>query len=168
MSVTPTTMKCPACPDQMLETLSTATGSFEHCPNCSGLFIAQDLVAAASQDRTQCLQALGEMNSLLLPSDKWCPKCLQKLSDGRVRSRGVIFMLCSQCQVLWTSLETLHRFEETLDRSILIQIDWAMQAVVGGPPPASTPAREAPRRYETAEDSGLGHFFRAFARVFDR
>ena len=52
MSVTASSMKCPACPDYTLETLSAAVGVFERCPNCSGLFIHQDLVCAASQART--------------------------------------------------------------------------------------------------------------------
>src|ERR1041384_396934 len=118
MSVTPTTMKCPVCPDHTLETLSAALGNFERCPNCHGIFIRQELVGTASQDRARALAALDETKSLLLPTDKWCPRCLQRLFDGRVRSRGVIFTLCPSCRALWSDLSALGRFEETVEKTL--------------------------------------------------
>jgi len=167
MSVASSTMKCPVCPDQMLEILSAPIGNFERCPNCHGLFITQDIVAAASQDRSQCLQALEEPKALLLPTDKWCPKCMQKLFDGRVRSRGVILTLCATCQALWTDLSILRQFEEAVERTLVIQIDIANNPQetrgASGNPVSSGFAHGA-----TVSDSGLGHFFRAFARFFDR
>src|SRR5690348_14489895 len=98
MPIKQTTMKCPVCPDQTLQTLAAPIGEFEMCPNCQGLFIRQELMVAASQERTQALEALQETKILLLPTDKWCPKCMQKLFDGRVRSRRVILTLCPTCE----------------------------------------------------------------------
>jgi Zn-finger nucleic acid-binding protein len=170
MSVTPTTMKCPVCPEHTLETISASIGSFERCPNCGGLFILQDLIAAASQDKAKCREALEETKALLLPTEKWCPKCLQKLFDGRVRSRGVIFTVCSTCQTLWADLALLGQFEEAVERTLRVQIDLARDArAVGGvSKDGGASYSRSTFRVEMEPDSGLGHFFRAFARFFDR
>ncbi len=110
------TMKCPTCLDQTLETLSAPIGTFERCPYCQTLFIRRELIVAASLDRGACEEALEETKSLLLPTDRWCPKCLQKLYDGRVRSRGVNFTLCTTCDAFWTTLQTLGQFENDVEK----------------------------------------------------
>src|SRR6266481_7092949 len=122
MGISASTMPCPSCEKQILETLSTPFGTWERCPNCEGLFIHEDLLAAASADRAQCVEALAETQGLLLPSDRTCPKCLQKLFDGRVQSRGVIFSLCPTCESLWTNLPTLHQFEEAIEKTLTAEI----------------------------------------------
>jgi hypothetical protein len=163
-------MKCPVCPETTLETFSASIGSFECCPNCGGLFVHQDLVAAASQDKAKCLEALQEIKTLLLPTEKWCPKCLQKLFDGRVRSRGVILTVCSSCETLWTNLAVLGQFEETIERTLRVQIDLAREARAsdGASMARGASFSSSSFRIEDRQDSGLGHFFRAFARFFDR
>jgi len=167
MSVTSSSMKCPVCPDQILETYSAAIGNFERCPNCGGLFIHQDLIAAASQDPAKCIEALGETNVLLLPTERWCPKCLQKIYDGRVRSRAVNLSLCPACQSFWTNLPTLHQFEEAVERTLRLQIEIASAARASNPalPLGFSSSVSTGTLYE---DSGMGSFFRTFARFFDR
>ena len=166
MSVTASSMKCPACPGYTLDTLSAAIGVFERCPNCSGLFIHQDLVCATSQDRIQCREALEETKGLLLPTEWWCPKCLQKLYDGRARSRGVIFTLCPACQSLWTGLPALRQFEETVEKTLRLQIEIATNSSAAESSALKGPTSGAPAKLYA--DSGLGSFFRSFARLFDR
>ena len=168
MSIAPSTMKCPVCPEQTLESLSSTIGTFERCPHCGGLFIHQDLLLSVSQDRAKCQEALEETKLLLLPTERWCPKCLQKLFDGRVRSRGVICTLCPSCQSFWMSSDVLFQFEETLERAIRLQIDLARNsdhAHESSAQPAGYTGRST--TFEMTEDSGLGRFFRAFARFFD-
>ena len=167
-------MKCPACEDSTLETYTSAVGSFERCPRCEGLFIHRDLIAAASQDRAKCLEALGETEALLLPTDRWCPKCLQKLADGRIRSRGLICTLCPSCQAFWTNLSSLNQLEESIGTAIRLQMDAAGTPTMGlGALPGRVPSYY-PSAYPSAgplepvQDAGLGRFFRAFARLFDR
>src|SRR5258708_1057493 len=121
MSITPSSMKCPVCPEQTLETLSAPIGNFHRSPNSNGLFISQGLVLAASQDRAICKEALEETKTLLLPTEWWCPKCSQKLFDGRVRSRGIIFTICPVCQSFWTSLPVLRQFEEGIEKTFRVQ-----------------------------------------------
>jgi len=162
-------MKCPVCSEQTLETLTTAVGSFERCPNCQGIFIRKDLFAAASQDRDKCLELLSETEALLLPTDKWCPKCLQKLFDGRIKSRGLICTLCPVCNAFWTNLPAMGQLEEAIVTTIRLQMDAAGNPVMGnGPAPVRLPPYyQAPTRVEPVDDSSLGQFFRAFARLFD-
>src|SRR6266700_5111547 len=125
MAVSSSTMKCPVCPGQILETLSTSFGTWERCPNCTGVFIRQGLITAAGADRAQCVEALSETKGLLLPTDRSCPKCLQKLFDGRVQSRGVIFSLCPTCESFWTTLPTLRQFEEAIEKTLTAEIQAA-------------------------------------------
>src|SRR5690348_15842521 len=102
----------------MLEARSYSIGDFHRCPNSRGMFISQELLAAAGQDRAQTLAAFEETKSLLLPTEKWCPQCQQKLFDGRVRSRGVILTLYPVCQKVWTSLALLRQFDEAIEKTI--------------------------------------------------
>ncbi len=162
MSITATTMKCPICPDQFLETISAPIGDFEQCPHCSGLFIRKELIAAASQDRTSCHAALDETKALLLATDKWCPKCLQKLSDGRVRSRGIIVTLCATCEALWTSLPLLRSFEEVIEKSFRTQIEIVTAKMSGSLGASQKNATAAP-----AQDTVVGNVFRSTARFLD-
>jgi hypothetical protein len=156
-------MKCPACTDVMLDIISAPLGTWERCPNCSGLFIPQEVVVSASQDRAKCVEALEETKTLLLPTERWCPKCLQKLYDGRVQSRGVILSLCSTCQSFWTSLPILRQFEELIEKTLRMQME------LGGSDSASASgAAGATPSVERAEDSALGRLFRGSARLFDR
>src|SRR5258708_7612707 len=162
MTVTVSTMKCPLCEDQYLETLSSPVGDWQRCPSCEGFFIRQDLVAKLSADSVKCTEALEETKSLLLPTERWCPKCLQKLFDGRVRSRGVIFSLCVTCQSLWTNLSTLRQFEEIIEKTLRSQS--AIAVATGASESAS---RSVPYPHTLYEDSGLGGFFRSVARFSD-
>src|ERR1700687_3965944 len=167
MSISPSSMKCPNCEKQTLEIVAAPLGTWERCPTCGGLFIHQDLIAAASQDRAKRVESLEETKLLLLRTERWCRKCLQKLFEGRVRSRGVIFSLCPACQSFWTSFSILRQFEALIEKTVRMQLEIASTA-------ASAPAQEtgAPSPSSSTrnlyEDSGLGHFFRAVARLFDR
>jgi Zn-finger nucleic acid-binding protein len=170
MSVTPSSMNCPVCPDQLMSAVAAAIGEFAQCPACSGIFIRQELIAAASADRGKCLEALDETKSLLLPIDRRCPKCLQMLQEGRVRSRGVILTLCPSCETLWTTLPVVHQFDPVIARTLRLQMDLAMN-----PDPSSTPAKASPAMLtprhiylEHKESTGVGKFIRSIARFFDR
>src|SRR5450755_4107548 len=165
MGISTSTMKCPVCLEQPLETLTTSFGSWDRCTSCKGLFIHQDLVAAASLDRAATLEALAEVQTLLLPTERTCPKCLQKLFDGRVRSRGVILALCPTCMSYWTTLPNLRQFDEAVEKTLLAQAEIAAAAqaaadAVGGPASTGEPLKRA-------EDSALGSLFRGSARIFD-
>jgi hypothetical protein len=161
MGISASTMTCPSCEKQLLETLSTAFGTWERCPNCTGIFIHEDLIAAASADHAKCAAALEEPHGLLLPTERTRPKCLQKLFDGRVQSRGVIFSLCPTCKSLWTNHPTLRQFEEAIEKTLAAE---TQAAGVGGPGYASGAASTS----KFYEDSGLGSLFRGIARTFDR
>ncbi len=154
----------------MFETLSTPFGAWDRCPSCRGIFIHQDLIASASQDRAKCIEALEETQALLLPTERSCPKCLQKLFDGRVRSRGVIFSLCPTCQSFWTSLPILQQFEEQIEKTLNAQAEIALGANAGasGSSQSEIGARPTSSPAERLNDSILGSFFRVFARLFDR
>jgi len=160
-------MKCPVCEEQTLETLSTAIGTFERCPRCSGLFIHQDLITAVSHDKAKCEAALQETKGLLLPTERSCPKCLQKFFDGRVRSRDVILTLCPTCQSFWTTLPILNQFDETVERALRLEME-----IVANAEAAKSVSRTGGGMASTTvsftDDKGLGRFFRAFARLFDR
>src|SRR5438445_11791784 len=164
MSISPSTMKCPSCADAMLEIISAPLGTWERCPNCSGLFIRHDIIASASQDRAKCVDAIEETKILLLPTERWCPKCLQKLYDGRVRSRGVIFSLCSTCESFWTSLPVLRQFEELVEKTLRMQMELADAA----PSSLSGAAGTTTPPVNLAKDSAMGRPFRSSARLFDR
>jgi hypothetical protein len=164
MSITPTTMKCPVCPEQNLETLTSPSGSLERCPNCLGLFIPEDLIVAASKDRDKCVALLAETKALRLPTDKWCPKCLQKLFDGRITSRGLICTLCPVCNSHWTNLSALADLEGAIESSISLQIEAAANVSSEA---SSGAGRLSYEKIPPANDAGLGHLFRSFARVFD-
>src|SRR6266700_2436283 len=160
MAVSSSTMKCPVCHEQILETLSTSFGTWERCPNCTGVFIRQGLIIAASTDRAPCVEALSETKGLLLPTDRSCPKCLQKLFDGRVQSRGVIFSLCPTCDSVWTTLPTLTQFEEAIAKKL------AAETQASGVHEARADAgAKSPSAF--LEDTALSRLFRAFARLFD-
>src|SRR5438876_10445835 len=161
MAVIVSTMRCPVCDEQTLQTLSTSFGAWERCSQCRGLFIHKDLIVAASADRAGCTAALAETNGLLLPADRSCPKCLQKLFDGRVESRGVIFSVCPTCESLWTNLPTLKQFEEAIEKKLAAETD----ASGAGSGDLSAGGIRPSKFYE---DSGMASFFRAFARLFDK
>src|SRR5258706_15221638 len=167
MSITPTTMKCPVCEDQTLETLSSSLGTFEQCPNCSGIFISQDLLASASQDRVKCLEALEETRVLRLPTERWCPKCMQKLFEGRVRSRGVILTLCPSCVSFWSDLMILTEFDKVVGKTLHLQIEIATssRAAESSSLKAASGSTSAGTLYE---DSDIGSFFRTFARHLNK
>ncbi len=167
MSITPSTMKCPVCEEQTLESLSTSLGTFEQCPNCQGLFLSQDLLASASLDRAKTLEALEETKILLLPTEKWCPKCMQKLFEGRVRSRGVILTLCPACLRFWTDLSILADFDQALEKTLSVQIELANST--RSSESASLKSASGTTSIGTLyEDSGVGSLFRTFARMLNR
>ena len=124
----------------MLETVTTALGSLERCPSCFSLWIEQKLIAAYSDDKAACREALAETKTLLLPTDRWCPKCFQKMVDGRVRSRGVVLHLCTTCEALWTDWDTLRKFDEFIERALKAQVE---AASTEPPPAASVVSRQA-------------------------
>src|SRR5437016_4888616 len=161
MAVSASTMRCPVCDEQTLQTLSTSFGAWERCSQCQGIFIRQDLVVAASTDRAQSAAALAETKGLLLPADRTCPKCLQKLFDGRVESRGVILSLCPTCESLWTNLATLRQFEAGIEKKLAEETQASGIADTELSPGGV-------RRSKFYEDSGMASFFRAFARLFDK
>jgi len=170
MSVQPSLLKCPSCPDQMLETVTTALGSLERCPACLSLWVEQKLIAAYSDDKTACRVALAETKALLLPADRWCPKCFQKMVDGRVRSRGVVLHLCVTCEALWTDWNALRKFDEFVERALKAQVEAASQPPLSpqastGPSYTSGPA-VAPA-WTQIEDTAMGKVFRSMARTFD-
>jgi len=168
MGISSSTMMCPSCMDQMLETLSTSFGAWDRCPSCRGIFIHRDLLAAASPDPAKCKEALEEMQALLLPTERSCPSVFQKLFDGRVRSRGVIFSLCPTDQSFWTSLPVLQQFEEAIEKNINRpggacrrgQHAGVLSGTLGQPPDDGSP--------KSVNDSVLGSLFRVVARIFDR
>ena len=161
-------MKCPVCPEQTLETLSGPEGSFERCPNCLGLFIHQDLIVAASKDKDNCRALLAETAALLLPTDKWCPKCLQKLFDGRIQSRGIICTLCPVCTSHWTNLPTLGLIEEAIETSFQHQMNAAANTSADIKSSlVSSASHSSTESHPPINDAGLGHMFRSVARLFD-
>jgi hypothetical protein len=160
MSISISTLKCPVCLEQLLETVSAPLGIWDRCPSCKGLFLSQEIIAAASQDRAKCLEALEETKVLLLPTDRACPKCFQNLFDGRVKSRGVILSVCPPCQSFWTSLPILAQFEAFIEKTLRMQMEEAGTLSNGSGAGSGAFAPSA--------DTMTSRFFRVFARLFDR
>jgi len=161
-------MKCPVCGDQILETVLTIHGPVESCPSCGGFFVEEKTIAACSEDKAQCRAALAETEALQLPIDRWCPKCANKLYQGRVQSRQVILTFCPICESLWTDFATLQRFEAPVERALRALME--ASASQGG----SSILEKAPFRgfQETidfsAEGTGIGGFLRSLARTLNR
>lgn len=169
MGVYLSSMQCPVCPGQSLETVPAAIGEFYRCPSCLGFFIRYDVIAAASSDRSACLELLDETKALLLPNDRKCPKCFQRLHDGRIKSRGIILTLCPLCRALWTSLNALSRFDEVVSKTLQVQMELAMH----GPGPSdavssSALLKDRPSYKGVGGDKGVAGMFRSIARTFDR
>src|SRR5689334_4625487 len=107
MSISPTSLKCPACGDRMLDAISVHAGNWLSCPHCTGIYIHEDLLAKFSKDPSATRKALDETRFLLLPTKLQCPQCTNKLYEGASRTRGLIFSLCTACQQVWTFLPVL-------------------------------------------------------------
>lgn len=147
-----------------MQTVTTALGALDRCPACLSLWIEQKLVTAYSDDKTACREALDETKALLLPVERWCPKCFQKLQDGRVRSRGVVLQLCTHCETLWCQWDQLKRFDEFIQRALYAQVEAALQL----PMPSGGPAPSVPSSFRpTTDDKGVAKVFRGVARTFD-
>jgi len=164
MSIKPSSLKCNTCNEQTLETITTALGNLERCPTCQSFWVEQKTLAAYSDDKTTCRAALDETKTLLLPTERWCPKCFQKMVDGRVRSRSVILHLCQTCTAIWTDWETLKKFDEAIERTLHAQVDAARTAptLFKDIPPAT----DAPTR-PLMDDKGVAKILRGIARTFD-
>jgi Zn-finger nucleic acid-binding protein len=147
-----------------MDTVTTALGALERCPSCFGMWMEQKLIAAYSDDKVACRDALAETQVLLLPVDRWCPKCFQKMFDGRVGSRSVVLHLCTHCEAVWTDWDTLQRFDEFVGRALKAQVETATQASVTLPQGQSG-ATGVP--LPTLEDNSMAKVFRTVARTFD-
>ena len=53
-----------------VDSVITALGTVEQCPNCSRLFIEEKTLAAFSEDKTECYAALEEARTLMLPTSR--------------------------------------------------------------------------------------------------
>ncbi len=158
MSISASPLKCPNCEGQNLDAVSAPSGNWFNCPSCGGIFIHHDLLLSLSQDPAECAQVLEETRFLLLPTDRSCPQCSQKLSDGSARSRGLIFSLCTGCQSYWTHLDTLEGLDQAIESSVRLSME--------NPWVPSLPVLPTPSVIHV--DSGFGSLVRSFAKLFDQ
>jgi hypothetical protein len=123
MTTLHSTLTCPNCAEQALESIALPKGRVERCASCSRIFIAEELVAEHSDNKEACLATLAETGILRLPTSRMCPRCQQPLCDARVRSRGMTVTLCPTCMCLWIDPTTLQRLDQSAELAIQTGIE---------------------------------------------
>src|SRR5690349_12143573 len=118
MSISPSDKYCPTCDSQTLDAISAVPGNWLHCPVCGGIFIHEDLILSLSQNREATQAIINEAKGVMIPAERECPQCSQKMFDCSARSRGLIYTICTNCRSFWSSLSALGLLDGAVEMAL--------------------------------------------------
>lgn len=167
MAIVPSTFFCPTCLNQQLELITTLHGTVERCPNCHAFLADARLLTAYADDRTKCAEQLAALNEFLLPTDRACPRCAQRLFNARVPGPNAILTVCSSCRGIWTSFPILKRFSEPIERALRAQIEAAIQSAARTPTAKEKETPAGPG-FVSAIFRGLGNVFHKASELLEK